>query len=297
MSVEIVELTPEIIGARLGQNLYNSKGCLLLRKGVEINEHYFSYFKENGYKSVFLLSDPFDSNGAPVQPVSEKLMATAPPTLKKIFRLLMHESKTSTMKAKNELVRLAEAILADVDYKVHKIGNVLDLKRRNDYLFQHSVNVAIYAVLMGHSLNLTQSALRHLVIAALLHDFGMLFIEPSILNKESMLEQEEFERIKEHTTQGFRHLVGHCFFDGLSSVASVQHHERFDGEGYPKNLTGEQIHEFSRIITLADFFDAWTSDRPHRRLHSIDTTLDFIQSNVERIFDPRLVEVFVRLFG
>jgi len=292
----IHELSPDVIGKRLGRNHYNANGTLLLRKGVELNERYFNHFKERGYKSIFVL----DNNPGEIFTerivVPDKFIARAPFFVKKIFLGLSRNTQANLNKAKGELHNMAKDILLNVDDTVTRVKQVVDLKRQEDYLYQHSVNVAIFSILIGKQLQFHEMKLIKLAVAALLHDFGMLFIDPEIVNKETKLENVEFEKVKSHTTKGFSHLVRNCFFDGMATVASVQHHECFDGSGYPKNLSGSDIHEFSRIITLADFFDAWTSDRPHRRLNPIENAVEYIRCNENKIFDPTLVKAFMTIF-
>ncbi len=294
--MKIAELSQEILGQKLGKNLYNANGNLLLRKGVEINPHYLDHFEKKGYKSIYLLNNDLEVNQPSSHLLSERFLCTSPSVLKRIFRNLMADSKKQASDAKNELIALAESILLNVSNRSQKVPKVLDLKTQDDYLYQHSINVAAYSVLVGEKLKFPRAKLMSLVLASLLHDFGMLFIDNEIVNKASRLEDIELEKVREHTTIGFRHLIGPCSFDGLSSVASVQHHERFDGLGYPRKIEGEDIHEYSRIITLIDFFDAWTSDRPHRRLHTIDETLKHIENDVGKAFDPKIVDAFLDSF-
>ena len=294
--MKIVELSKDVLGQKLGKNLYNPNGNLLLRKGVEINPHYLGHFKKKGYKSIYLLNSDLEVNQSSSHLLSDRFLSTSPFVLKRIFRNLMADNKKKAWDAKNELIALVESILLNVNNRHQKVPKILDLKTQEDYLYQHSINVAAYSVLIGEKLKYPRAKLLSLVLASLLHDFGMLFIDNEIVNKASRLEKIELEKVREHTTMGFRHLIGPCSFDGLSSVASVQHHERFDGSGYPRKIEGEDIHEYSRIITLIDFFDAWTSDRPHRRLNSIDKTLDFIESDEGKVFDPKMVEAFLDIF-
>ena len=294
MTIEIQQLDRDVIGRRLGQNLYNPVGNLLLRKGVEITSRYYDFFEESGYKSIFLLNPSETAEKGPFG--SDRLLATAPHVLKKIFRKLCHEDRDLAAQAKQDIVSLAESILVHVTNSAMASPQIWELKRQNDYLYQHCVNVAVYSIHVGQKLGFDDKRLLNLVIAALIHDLGMEFIDDNILYKSEQLDDQEIAQIHEHTTKGFTHLVRHCAFDGITTVASVQHHERFDGEGYPKGLQGNSIHEFSRIIALTDFFDAWTSDRPHRRMHSFDYALDFIRENRERMFDPVIVKPFIELF-
>jgi HD-GYP domain-containing protein (c-di-GMP phosphodiesterase class II) len=179
---------------------------------------------------------------------------------------------------------------------MNRIYQVLDLKRQEDYIYQHCVNVAIFSLMVGQKLRFNDKKLMSLVTSALLHDFGMLFIEPEIINKTTRLSDGEFEIVKEHTVKGFTHLVRNCSFDGLSTIASVQHHERFDGKGYPNSIDGEKIHEFARIIAVTDAFDAWTSDRPHRRMNSVEEAIAFLKAHDGDIFDPQVVKSFIEIF-
>ncbi len=87
-----------------------------------------------------------------------------------------------------------------------------------------------------------------------------------------------------------------CSYSGLVTVGAIQHHERFNGSGYPKNLSGNAIYEYARIIALADFFDAYTSDRPYRRLHTVEEAIDYIKMNDGIEFDPKMVSKFLNIF-
>lgn len=298
MGVIIAELRPDVIGKKLGQNLYNASGNLLLRKGVEITNRFYDFFDEKGYRSIFVLGDE-NRAGMSVQCnfTADRMLVSAPYLLKRIFRDLKSDETGKTAQAKNNLVSLAESILVHIRNTLRRPPHLLELKRAEDYLYQHSVCVAVYAIFLGLRLNFHDRKLLSLATSALLHDFGMEFVDAAIVNKVDKLGDDEFEKIKEHTTMGFTHLVRNCYFDGISTVASVQHHERFDGGGYPNSIEGDEIHEYSRIITVADFFDAWTSDRPHRRLNTIDNAMEFLRNNEDKIFDSNIVRNFVEVFG
>ncbi|MFQ5705957.1 MAG: HD-GYP domain-containing protein [bacterium] len=296
MELIIEELDSKLIGKKLGQNLYNSKGSLLLRKGAEIEMLHFAHLKSLGYQSVYVLngnSADLDQDG---EIISGHLRAKGPHELKGIFRKLLTDDRRQIATAKKEVFVLAENILKSVNLKKHEGSKILDLKRQGDYLCQHSINVAAYSILIGTCLSYHQLKLSDLAVAALLHDFGMLFIDESLLNKSTALTESESELIKEHTVKGFQHLGRNCSFKGLVTVVALQHHERYDGLGYPKGLVGEEPHEFSRIVALANFFDAYTSDRPYRRMHTIDAALQVIQDEVGTAFDPNLVQHFLKYF-
>ncbi|MFQ5677486.1 MAG: HD-GYP domain-containing protein, partial [bacterium] len=84
---------------------------------------------------------------------------------------------------------------------------------------------------------------------------------------------------------------------GVVSAVALQHHERFDGSGYPQGIAGDNIHEYSRIVAVADFYDAYTSDRPYRRLNSIEDSIGYIMAESGRDFDPQIVRHFLKYFN
>ena len=296
MSLEILEVSSEIVGKRLGQKLFNSKGNLLLGLGTEILSLHHSHIKAVGYRSVYV------ANGQPVDLdsighiLSEKTLVKTPMIVKEIYNQLMSTKKIQVSDGKKRLNELADSLIKAVNTQLPHPPNLLDLKRQGDYLYQHAVNVAAYSILLGQRLQYHQIKLFDLAVAALVHDLGTMFIDPDLLNTPTELDEKEFEQIKQHTVLGFQHLGRKCFMKGLITIVALQHHERFDGSGYPSGLQGAKIHEYSQIVALSDLFDAYTSDRPYRRLHTIDEALDYIRDQSGKEFDPRIVKHFLSFF-
>jgi len=297
MDLMIQELDSKVLGQRLGQKLYSPKGSLLLGMGAEIKEFHFRKIREVGYRSVYVLkgaeSDVINSGG---HVISEKMRASMPIELKDVYKKLLSKDKAIISNAKKQLSQLADTLIREVKVKMTSPPDLVDLKREGDYLYQHAVNVAAYAILIGQSVQYHQLKLFDLAYAALLADFGMQYVDDSILYKPGELEEKETEEMRKHTLLGFQHLSRNCFIKGLVTVVCLQHHERLDGSGYPKQLAGDDIHEYSKIIGLADFFDAYTSDRPHRRLHTIEEATEYISNQAGRQFDARIARHFLAFF-
>ena len=296
MDLQIEELNPDVVGKKLGQKLFSPKGGLLLVMGAEIKQIHFRYFRDIGYRSVYVINEQGEATEAAGHLISDKLRATSPMTLKNIYMRLQSKDKSLVARGKKELSVLADDIINGVNVKITQPPDILDLKREEDYLYQHAINVAAYSVLIGQSLQYHQLKLFDLTLSALLANFGMQFIDSKILLKQGELDEDEFNEVKKHTILGFQHLSRKCNMKGLVSSVAVQHHERHDGSGYMKGMIGEEIHEYSRIVALTDFFDAYTSDRPHRRLNVIDEAVDYVKANIGRDFDPRIAEHFLRFF-
>ena len=142
-----------------------------------------------------------------------------------------------------------------------------------------------------------QMKLYDLALSALLHDFGMQFIDQEILNKPGELDKNEYEEVKKHTSLGFQHLSRKCFMKGVVAAVALQHHERHDASGYPNGMSGDVIHEYSRIVAVCDFYDAYTSDRPYRQLHSIEDAMGYLMAQSDGEFDPNVVRHFMEYFN
>jgi len=297
MSVRVVTLNQDAIGKKLGQKLYNSKGGLLLGNGTEIKEIHFSHIQRIGYKSIYVVDDLEDITDMNGHIISEKTRANTPIELRNAYRKLMSSNKITISEGKKDLNELADFLLGQVNHRLEASSDILDLKRQEDYLYQHAINVTAYAILIGQRMQYHQMKLFDLALSALLHDIGMQFIDEEILNKPGELDESEYEEVKNHTDLGFRHLSRNCFMKGIVSAVALQHHERYDGSGYPNGMSGDDIHEYSRIVAVCDFYDAYTSDRPYRQLHSIEDAVGYLMAQSSREFDPTVVGHFVEYFN
>jgi HD-GYP domain-containing protein (c-di-GMP phosphodiesterase class II) len=166
------------------------------------------------------------------------------------------------------------------------------LKEKDAYTQGHSIRVIEYAVKTGMELGLKDKDLKDLEISAVLHDIGKLSIPDRILKKPGRLTKEEFSIMQTHSTNGEKLL------DGISNLEKYKkyiraHHERFDGMGYPDGLKGTEIPLISRIIFVADTFDAMTSDRPYREGLPIETAVEELVRCSGTQFDPQVVEAFL----
>lgn len=164
---------------------------------------------------------------------------------------------------------------------------------RDDYTRGHSERVAEYAQMIADAMGLHQSS-KLVYVAALVHDVGKIGVPEAILNKPSRLTDDEYKKIQEHSVTGANILKQIYTFSNLVSIVR-SHHERYDGKGYPDGLGGEEIPLISRIIAVADAFEAMTSDRSYRKRFPIDHAIYELKRNSGTQFDPAVVEHFVEL--
>jgi len=167
------------------------------------------------------------------------------------------------------------------------------LEAKDKYTHGHSHRVAQYALLIAKKLSFTEDQLIEIELAALLHDIGKISTPDQILNKPGKLTPEEFEIIKEHPMQSFEILSQVSHLNQIAKWVRA-HQERIDGYGYPDGLRGEEIPLEARIITVADAFDAMTSDRPYRKALSIQYAYDELKRCAGTQFDSKIVDIFIK---
>ncbi|MBU0545370.1 MAG: response regulator [Proteobacteria bacterium] len=175
-------------------------------------------------------------------------------------------------------------------------GFVSVLDARDSYTQIHSNRVTDISIIIGRELGCTTEELDILNVAGRLHDIGKIGIRDEILLKPGKLTKEEFEKIKEHPLIGANIIKNLGFWEREIYIIKC-HHERFDGTGYPDGLKGKEIPLLSRILSIADVYDALASDRPYRAMMDEKSILKYIQEGAGTQFDPELVEVFMKLYN
>jgi HD-GYP domain-containing protein (c-di-GMP phosphodiesterase class II) len=131
-------------------------------------------------------------------------------------------------------------------------------------------------------------------LAAIMHDIGKVFVPKKILNKNAALTKDEFEVVKKHSYLGYSYIKDNTEIPSMSYVGILQHHEKFNGTGYPFNLNGDKISQFGRIVSIVDVYDALTSNRSYRNAASPSEAIEFIMGNSGNSFDPVLVDIFCK---
>lgn len=192
-----------------------------------------------------------------------------------------------------KLKQSAKSMLKDI-YDQEIGSDMLTPSQYDTHVCAHNIDVAILSLKTGIALNIDESVLPDLYIAALLSDVGKAAIPDGILNKPSSLTPMEFDMIQQHPVSGAKMLVGTPLYKADICDGIMYHHENYNGTGYPHKIAGTDIPLFARIIHIADVYSALLTDRPYRGKFTIDEANAYIKVNAGTMFDPSIVDVFAK---
>src|SRR6266700_7338049 len=221
-----------------------------------------------------------------------------------VKRALEHnELIVAKQRYENHLEELVEQRTAELDRALDSLEDAYRstlkaltsaLETRDSETHGHSERVVTYSLRLGREYGLDSELMKALEFGSLLHDIGKIGVPDAILRKPAKLTEEEWVRMREHPRHGQQILRGIKFLKGAARVVA-QHHEKWDGSGYPLGLKAEEIDVCARIFSVADAFDAITSDRVYREGRSYEAAARELDEWVNRQFDPKVVEAFHRV--
>ncbi len=175
---------------------------------------------------------------------------------------------------------------------------MVNIREKDEYLLEHSVSVSVYITIFAHHLKMSKKVVQNLSVGAFLHDIGKIKIPDAILNKPGKLTDEEFTTMKTHANHSIDIIKKTPGISKLSLEIAALHHEKLNGEGYPFQVEGKNIHKYGRMIAICDIFDALTANRcykdgfPHNKAFSILRELAKCNH-----LDTNLVDQFIQCIG
>jgi len=237
---------------------------------------------------VALNRKPGPASDSPDSPVPQPPLQTSPfrrgdaAMLAPFASLLGYHARASQRysQVRELLIGLTRSLTAAIDAK-------------DSYTFGHSERVARIAVELGRELGLPEDELSDIYLAGLLHDIGKIGIRDEVLGKQSKLDDDEFEHIRQHVT------IGYQILSGLTSISHLlpgvlYHHERYDGRGYPEGLKGNAIPFIARVLAVADSYDAMSTSRPYRVAMAADQVERILIEGIDTQWERVVIEAFIR---
>jgi len=281
-------LDSRVIGKRLGKTIYSDDGKVLLQKGTVITAGYLSALLRRGYKRIYVENE-IVPDIEPSDAVHEETRIRAAQCINRTLTSIAQGKRADLA----QVMSVVDEILEELDDSSEMVFGLSTLRGVDDYTFMHCVNVSILALILGSGLKMDKKRLKNLGVGAILHDVGKTKVERSILLKPSRLSPDEFARVTLHTVYGYDILNNHFGMPMESACVALQHHERYNGGGYPEGLVGEAIHLNGRITAVADVYDAMTSDRVYRAAILPHKAIEFIRDGAGEEFDPKVIKVLL----
>ena len=279
-------------GMVLGKSIYNKNGSLLLREGRDIKKQYIDKVIDLNIQGLYI-DDELSKDIEIENVINEELRLNTVSKIKDIF-IDMEKDSPSLDKNISMASKLVENMIEELIENKHVMVNMVDIKSFDEYTYHHSVNVCVLSIIMGISLDLNQEQLTNLGMAALLHDVGKVFINQDLLNKVEKLTDEDFEIMKKHSYDGYKYIKDKFNFPVTTYIGILQHHEKYDGTGYPHQRAGEKISLFARIIAIADVYDALVSNRPYKEALLPSEAMEFLMGGAGAHFDFDLISIFIQ---
>lgn len=289
-------------GMVLAQDLYASHDSVspFIRQGVCLNQSIIRNLTRRGLEKVQIRDENdiqqdnlfhHDIEKSP-SPIGEDLRDDTLETIEEIFKFVAitdEDAHAHTAQLINHLDGIVHQLVGALLTDSTALVNISDLRSYDDYTFHHSLSVAVLAISMGQQLGFSEEELNRLGLCALMHDIGKTAIPIEIIHKPSRLDPLEFSIIQTHSSAGFDYLNDTAIGDEDIWQGVLYHHEKIDGTGYPHGLRGNEIPFWSRIISVADVYDAVTSTRPYRAPMQPSDAIELIMGGSGSAFDQDVI--------
>ena len=286
----------------LGKTLYDIDGRVLLKSGVVLKEKTIEKIKEINVLSIYIIDEYSQEEIEDIikPEIRQKTISSIKEAFSNIERLNSANGGKAEYSAKdqgyfNNISKMAEEIIDQLLNNKEVLLSLVDIRSMNNYMYSHSVNVAVISLIIGIALKLPIRKLESLCMGALIHDVGKALIPKEILTKGTELTAEETAILNSHTKLGYKYLSDVYNLNSVSKLIVLQHHERPDGKGYPDGLLDDKITDLSKIVRIADAYDKLSTDRPNQRAMFPSDVLEYLMSNAGKAFDYDIVNIFCRI--
>lgn len=312
--ISIDELQPGMTVVKLSSEVWEHLPFLYSKPGKIASLEQIDQIKAGGFKQVFIQSE-IPNEGLNKQ--LDKLLTSSTPPMKERVpfdkeigiaemayenamlhaRRIINDAKLGRKMDFEASVKTVDAI---VDSAVRNPDTLLclsKLSKYDDYTYGHSINVSAISIVFGEFLGMARTELTLLGVAGMMHDLGKMTVPSQIINKRARLTEKEFEEIKRHPQYGCAILRRQGNIPEEVIEAVLGHHEKFNGTGYPRNRKHNDISPMARIISLADVYDALTSDRSYKDAILPNKALAIMYGMRNQDFDPHELQMFIKCLG
>lgn len=290
---------------KLGESLFNDKSQILLKKNAKLTQNVIDRVQNMGFQSLYVKNEDEEEH------IEEELKDIIRPELR---RKAIYETKESfedffsqLNKQKQQLVygasganlikkldEVSESLIDEIMSTSELKISIMDIKSESNYLYEHAINTAVLAITLSVKMGLNMTDIRNVAIGALLINLGYKDIPSDVYNHANALTEAQWEEIKKHPRAGYEILSNNTHTNPYVKTIVLQHHERINGSGYPYGILANEISNLSKIVMIADVYDAMTSDQKHRLAYPHNEVLEYIMANAGKLFDFDIAKTFSR---
>ncbi|MCX7923026.1 MAG: HD-GYP domain-containing protein [Clostridia bacterium] len=284
IKVPVSELKP---GMKLAKDVHLEDGRILLLSGFAVKQRYIRKLELFNIEHVYIE----EGEAVPLEELrEEKVYAEAFNTIKHVLSSVREGKELDVHAVKETVSDIVQRVINNESVFMQLTG----IRDIDNYTFLHSVDVCIYSVVTGKNLGLSKTDLTELGIGAILHDIGKCKIPLEVLMKPGRLTEDEFHVMKLHTIYGHEIISNTPGLNKRVANIACQHHEKWDGTGYPVGLSNYQIDKFARIVTIADIYDALTADRVYKKKDLPHEAAEYLMCYSSVLVDPEITKLFIK---
>ena len=271
----------------LAKPIYTQQGVVLLKEGTVLTEQFIQ--KINAVDVSHIYIDDELSKGIEVESLVSDQVREA-------TKVTLHETMDKMQKghfvATRSILQKVEAIITEVTTNPHVLVSLQEIRSRDDYMYQHSINVCVISLLLGNKLGYNDAQLKHLAMGALLHDVGKTQIDYDLTRYRDDYVESEYKLYRQHVRQGYEIIKNMKDASLLAANVALTHHEHYDGTGFPLGKKNTSIHEFARVVAVANEYDNLLYNMPKDRPLRHYEIVEIIVSRAYTWFDPDVVKIF-----
>lgn len=280
-------------GMVLGKKIYNADGLILLAEGVKLTDGLIRRLSGLELSYVYIEDANTDDIAVP-EMISEETRLAAIRSIRTSFKNLEGRPniKGTFLHLGKTFSGMMESMIDEISSLEESMVLLTDMNTNDYNLYQHSLNVCLYTMVLGLSYGYSREDIRFLGLGALLHDIGKTRIPSAVVQKPGRLSDQEFREMQKHTVLGFEMLKDEPNIPLVSAHCALQHHERLDGSGYPRGLKGSEIHEYAKWVAISDSYDAMTTHRVYKPAMLPHQAVEVMYAGSGTLYEQRFLALF-----
>lgn len=293
------------VGMVLGDDVINSNGLILIPRKTMIQQKHIFRLKLYDILSVVVedvIVAPVETDNEPSQEVVLQMDSSQQAfnefrniyvEKEAVIRSQLYAISNGEPIQINTLLDISHSLLNGLKTKSSLFNYLYNLRTTDDYTYTHSINVSLLCNIVGNWLKLPHEQIEELTTAGLLHDIGKIKVDQNILNKPGKLTPQEFEKIKKHSQLGYEIIKDQNNISDDIKYGVLMHHEKINGSGYPLGLSDTEIHDYAKIISIVDIYDAMTSNRSYHKKFSPFKVIQIFEQDSFGLLDTAFLFVFL----